>query len=234
MTARQPPRKSRPRAADGVYGVLIPIRRGGQSRSARAIYPKEFTPCEVAAIGVITIQWAYLEHMLLIRTAQLVNKAGLSMPYDARSGSFSRRLDAWREIIKATVKDNWQRRRLLSLATRVANIEQDRHKITHGLWQWYPTKPTKLRVYSFRLPHTFDDNFDHERLARLADRIGEINFELTHPPRRGLKKLEPDEGSAIATPYMSRGFLLRAMGADTVALGLDPPPPTQFTPISTT
>jgi hypothetical protein len=36
----------------------------------------------------------------------------------------------------------------------------------------------------------FDTNFDLGRFVKLCDRLGEINHELTHPPRRGLSKLE--------------------------------------------
>jgi hypothetical protein len=225
MNDQPSPRKTKPRRSDDIYGIIIPSKRRGQPRGAKAIYPKELTRYEVAAIGVITIQWAYLEHMLLLSTAELVNKGAIPMPFEATQISFRRRLDAWRTLIKTVVQDDWQPEKLLSLATKIGNVEKERHKITHWLWQWYPSQPIKLRAYSFRPPHEFCDNFDLNRLARLADRIGEINYELTHPPRRGLKKLQPDD---MNQSYMSRAFLLRTTGADTVALGLDPPPPLKF------
>jgi len=220
--------KSPTRKTNDIYGVLLPVKRHGQSGRSKAIYLKELTRYEVAAIGVITIQWAYLEHMLLLNTADLVAKGKIPMPHDATSLSFKRRLKAWSETIKAVIKDSWQRNYMLGLATKISNVQNDRHKITHGLWQWYPSKPIKLRSYSFRVPHEFSDNFDHKRLARLADRIGEINYELTYPPRKGLKKLKPDE---ISYSYMSREFLLRATGADMVALGVDLSPAAKFPPI---
>jgi hypothetical protein len=55
-----------------VYGILISPKKKGK-RGASQIYPKEFTRFEIAAIGVMTVQWAYLEHMLLLATAELVD-----------------------------------------------------------------------------------------------------------------------------------------------------------------
>ena len=107
------------------------------------IYPKEFTRFEVAAIGIMTIQWAYLEHMLLIATAELVDKANVAMPSEAMSISFERRVNAFRTLIKDTVTDSWKRTQLLSLATKITNIQNDRHRVTHGLWEWYPSNPVK-------------------------------------------------------------------------------------------
>ena len=134
--------RSRRRASRDIFALMIPSKPRGRRRKPKALYPKEFTRYEIAAIGVITIQWGYLEHMLLLSTAELVNKAGITMPAEATSGSFERRLAAWRDTIKIAVNDEWTRNRLLNLAGRISNVEKDRHKITHGLWAWYPTKQT--------------------------------------------------------------------------------------------
>jgi hypothetical protein len=199
-----------------VYGIAIGIKRRGK-RPPMQIYPKEFTRFEVAAIGVMTIQWAYLEHMLLIATAELVDKANVAMPSEAMSISFERRVNAFRTLIKDTVTDSWKRTQLLSLATKITNIQNDRHRVTHGLWEWYPSNPVKLRLYSFRPQFYFDTNFDLDRLAKLCDRLGEINYELTHPPRKGLSKLEI---TSEDMSYMSREATIIFGGHDPAKYGI--------------
>jgi hypothetical protein len=209
------------RTARQVYGTMISPKRKSKRRGGQ-IYPKEFTRFEVAAIGVLTIHWAYLEHMLLIATAELVDKAKIAMPDEATSVSSERRIDAFRSVVKSCVKDDWTRNRFLGLANRISNIQNDRHKVTHGLWEWYPSKPRKLRVYSFRPPFTFSDNFDLPRLARICDRLGEINYELTYPPRKGLKKLVIAKEDMA---YTSRQLLLEQTEDDPAQFGIEPPPP---------
>jgi hypothetical protein len=212
--------KARPKhKSKQVYGLAIGVKLKGKRRPTQ-IYPKEFTRFEVAAIGVMTIQWAYLEHMLLLATAELVEAADVPMPDDADSLSFLRRVDAFRALIKATVTDAWKRTSLLALATKISNVHNDRNMVTHGMWEWYQSNPEKLRLYSFRPRYDFDTNFDLDRLATLCDRLGEINFELTHPPRKGLRKLTiPQESMS----YISRGMALIFAGHDPAKLGINMP-----------
>jgi hypothetical protein len=196
-----------------VYGLMMGIKRKGKRRATQ-IYPKEFTRFEIAAIGVMTIHWAYLEHMMLIASLELVEDAGISMPDDVASISFERRVDAFRAIIKETLNDSKRRRALLALATRISNVHNDRNMVTHGLWEWYPGKPTKLRLYTFRPPFKFDTNFDLTRLANLCNRLGEINHELTHPPKAGLQRMKRRDN------YMSREFSIIMSGEDPAKFGI--------------
>lgn len=196
-------RRRRHKAHD-VYGIMYPVRRDGPT----AIMPAEMRKGEISLIGVITMQWAYLEHMLLFDTAKMADGAGIELPGDATRSSFARRLAAWRQTVLETVKQEPIKKRLLRLASRIANAESTRHKITHGLWQWYPSSPTRLRVYSYRPGFEFNDNVDLDRMWRLARSLGEINHELTYPPRKGLRKID------LAHAYASRRFLLALAGIE--------------------
>jgi hypothetical protein len=204
-----------------VYGMRIAPKKKGK-RAPSQIYPKEFTRLEIAAIGVMTIQWSYLEHMLLLATAELVDKAKIQMPAEATSISFERRLEAFREVVKQTQPVGWKRTQLLSLATRISNIQNDRHMVTHGLWDWYPSRPTKLRLYSFRPQFAFETNFDLPRLAAVCERLGEINYELSYPPSKGLKKrtIHPNDMA-----YISRETLIEWTDPDPAKFGITPPSP---------
>src|SRR5271166_1821299 len=57
---------------------------------------------ELAAIGYVTVLWAHLEHVLLVKTMQLADHYGLQIPKDATALSVKKRLRAYRELIKST------------------------------------------------------------------------------------------------------------------------------------
>lgn len=208
-----------------IFGIMLSmVKKKGKPR-VHMMYPGDFTKYEIAAIGAITVQWAYLEHMMLISTVELVDKARRDLPDDATHNQLERRISTWKSVIKETTTGKKQAR-LLDLASRVAALQHYRNHITHGLWQWYQSEPVTLRSYSFREPYVFCHNYTFKRLARIADEIGEINYQLTYPPRQGLKKI------TLEYAHMNRRFLLAATGADLVALGVVEPklpkwPPSQ-------
>jgi hypothetical protein len=190
----------RSRPTESVYGIMMGLKQKGK-RAPSQLYPKEFTRFEAAAIGVMTVHWAYMEPMLLIATLQLAEEGGIGPPDEATAVSFERRIDAFRSTIKAVLGDTKRRRLLIALATKISNVHNDRNMVTHGLWEWYPSKPTKLRVYTFRPPFKFDTNFDLGRLAKLCDRLGQINHELSFPSRSGLR------APAFESSYWSRELM---------------------------
>ena len=187
--------------------------------NAHQIWPIELSDRELWAIGALTVQWAYLEHALLIRTAQLAQRAKIRLPVDATSLSFKRRLAAFRQTVRETVKTVWLRELYLNLAARMSNAADARHKLTHGLWEWYIRHPKRLRISSFRPPVQFEDHFDLDRILRVIDRVGEISFVLSYPPRRRGKQ---------ASPYPPLGaYVSRLMLLDPE----DRAPPTQALPL---
>lgn len=141
----------------------------------------ELTDDEMAAIGRITVQWAFLEHLLLLRTADAAQMAGLKIPLDAASAAFTKRLRAWRLLVEETVADLPEKTRDLKLVSQIANAEGDRHKITHGLWDWDDDNPEVLRASSFRPRFQFEKKLDLKALTKLADKIAEINYRLYLP-----------------------------------------------------
>lgn len=204
------------RRVEDIYGFSYML-TGGEPPG---ISIKEITVAELATIGEITLLWAFLEHAMLLDTARLSNIAKLKeMPEDADNLSFKRRLAAWRQVISETIKQRARREDRLKLASKIANLESDRHKIMHGLWQWWPGNPQKLCVWSYRPRVSFrDENFSHKRLSKLSDRIAAAAFELTqlsYPKRKEKKQnwmARTMATNAMRGPYMSRQFLLIAQG----------------------
>lgn len=208
-----PKKRQKPSTArQDIYGTLY-APAGKRGRRPSQIYPGEFSRYEIAAIGAITVSWAYLEHVLLLRTAELCERAKLDLPPDALSLSFERRLGALRGLARTAVQDDWEREKLVTLLNRISNVQNDRHKITHGLWQWDLARPEKLTVYSFLRNKEYEAAVDHAKMVKLIEVIGEINFELAHPPRRGLRKLK------LPNSRISRRAAIEWSGGDAERLG---------------
>jgi hypothetical protein len=140
----------------------------------------DLVPEELQAIGLITAQWAHLEHCLFVRAAQIATDQSQALPDDIRSLSFTRRLAAFREIVTGLAAD--ERKKWIRVADRIANAEGRRHKITHGLWSWDNSKDGELvALSSLRPPHRFEIQSDTKQLKRLGDDIGELLFDLSFP-----------------------------------------------------
>jgi hypothetical protein len=160
---------------------------------------------ELAAIGYVVTQWAYLEHAVLAHTIELCSAKGAPLPKDATNLSFDRRLRAWRNTIQDLAPAD-KKKQLLALHSKAANLEQRRHKIAHGLWTWEYGDPETMTSFSFRPRVDFEAEFDFEGLVQLGHKIGEINFDLTYPGGKDeVFSTMPERGG-----YISRSFLLAA------------------------
>lgn len=166
---------------------------------------------ELAAIGYVTVQWAYLEHAILSQTLRIAENNKAPVDDKAFSLSFENRRTAWRKSIEQHVTDATERKALLKLCSKVASLETRRHRLTHGLWGWERDDPETLRAYSFRPRVTFDVNFDFDGLMELGFRIGEVNFQLTFPG--GEKEASQSAADLANEPsgYASRSYLLSVM-----------------------
>lgn len=140
----------------------------------------ELVEIELYAIGAVTVQWAYLEHALLNDSLRMADKAKIPVPENATSLSFKKRLRVWCDLVKRT-KRGKNRERLLNLGMRIGGTERSRNRITHGLWDWEMGAADKLKASSFRKPFDFMEPFDSAKLLKIAERIGEFNFELRFP-----------------------------------------------------
>jgi hypothetical protein len=95
--------------------------------------------------------------------------------------AFKDRLRAWRQTIEKFASPATEKSRLLKFVSRVANLEQRRHKLTHGLWASNPTDPATLIAFSFRPRVAFEAEFDFDGLIKLGADVGELCFGLMFP-----------------------------------------------------
>lgn len=174
----------------------------------------ELSMLEFAAIGYVTVSWAQLEHLLLQSTTELADKANVPIPADATATSFKKRIRALRKLAKEVITGPKTRQKFLNLLNKISDIQQGRHRITHGLWDWMPTDPDKLQASSFRPPYEFEEPFDHHKLVKLAEQIGEINFQLAYP--KGKKQATDDLARSMVQRggHVSRLWMQLATGKD--------------------
>ena len=177
---------------------LVVIRKNLET-GRRSIYT-HLDQDELYAIGLITVQWGYLEHAILIRTIDLAHRKKMPVPKDAFNMAFKKRRRAYRILIETALKTKPIKEARLRVLSRIANLEQRRHQITHGLWDWDHANPDMLKAHSFRQPHDFEQPFSLDKLLNLAEQIAEVNFDLTYP--NGFKKSHYPR-----LPFVSRSFL---------------------------
>jgi hypothetical protein len=135
---------------------------------------------ELAALGRLTAQWSHLEHLIYINSQALAELNGIDPPSEVTSKSFSNRLAAFRQLILSGF-EGAQKTKYEKLLSKIANIEQDRHKLIHGTWDWLPTDPSRIIAKCDRPNVEFEKPFDFETIYELGTRIGEISFELAFP-----------------------------------------------------
>jgi hypothetical protein len=225
MTSKPTIQRKRAKTHD-VYGAL----QYPDPKRKNQIAIKEMTDGELFAIGLVTVHWAYLEHAVLLETAKLVNRAKFKeLPADAVSLSFARRLAAFRTTVSQVVKTKKNRDRLLRLASRISTLEDRRHKITHGLWQWYPSNPDRLQAYSYRPRVEFvERNLSFKKIIDLSRRIAEASYELAFPPTKSRDRDSRAWARAMKDynfAYVSRKWLLEIRGREHATLGPRPSMP---------
>ena len=135
---------------------------------------------ELAALGRLTAQWSHLEHLIYEISVILAKNSTIELPSGVSSKSFSNRISAFRQLILRHY-DEPEKSKFEKILSRIANIEQDRHKLIHGTWDWHPADPTRIVARCDRPNVEFEKSFDFERIFELGTRIGEINFELSCP-----------------------------------------------------
>jgi hypothetical protein len=161
---------------------------------------------ELFAIGAVTANWSLLEHFILAQTAEMAQARKAEIPADAFNLSFGRRYAAWLAEVRQLANDDADKKRLESLAGKISNCENLRHKVTHGLWEWEISNPDKLRAFSTRPRVEFEMSTDFDALIKLARAIGEINFCMTYPGGKD----QFDEARAKVGASMSRSFIRAA------------------------
>jgi len=150
----------------------------------------DLEPRELGSIGYVMTQWALLEHELFFATASLAERGKLLLPKEAWDLSFTKRLNAFRTIVKASTRSKSRQTRLLGLSDRIGTAEGNRHRIAHDFWTYNPKRIDQLWSMNVRRPNSRMVPFSSEKLWSLGDLFGQLAFELRFgKPRRHMLAL---------------------------------------------
>jgi hypothetical protein len=163
-------------------GGNIRIMRFLDGKGRSQVVP-ELTERELAAIGLVTVQWGQLEHLILTTTNEIAEALNDEQALkDAAHFSMDRRLDLLKRLIKSPqFTDAAAIEKLTDVLHRIHRVNVDRQKVSHGVWDWEYQNPYRMIATSKKPKHEFTEPFDFEKLIKIAERIGEINFELHYP-----------------------------------------------------
>jgi len=159
----------------------------------------ELTPVELRAIGLVSVQWAQLEHSVYFQTLSLAKQTKEAPQADASSFSFSRRLQEFRRLASLASLPAPESRRLIKLCDRIANLEDQRHKLLHALWTWDTDHPNRLTGRGLRPRAKFEISVDVERIDKLASKIGRLLFDIDFPDGPDFESIYPSR-SRFARP----------------------------------
>lgn len=181
---------------------------------------------ELYAIGLMTVHWAILEHLILEESLALVERTKIAAPQDVSSLSFKKRLRAWRALVNSTLRKSKNKERLLTIINKIGNIERGRHRITHGFWAWDIRAPDRVTAGSHRPGLEFTENFDFAKMMKLADSVGEINFQLRYPKGEAQAQKEIAQSMSQGGLSVGREFAREVWGKGSPSLRhlLDIPP----------
>jgi hypothetical protein len=167
----------------------------------------DLTENEFGCIGLVVVQWSYLEYALYYRSTAMVKRAKLLPPKDITNLSFTRRLRCFRELFDTVIKHPKTKSYYVHIAERIARAEGYRHRVIHDLWSYNPRNPEQLWVTKAKPPIGRSEPFDVQKLAEHAQAIGQLSFLLMYPPG--------SEGPrSRALEYVSRRFLLMLQRKD--------------------
>jgi hypothetical protein len=187
----------------------------------------DISDAEFYAIGKMTTSWAILEHSMLATAQHLEaevarvstgtsrsivgkvmsrifrSRRPLRLPKNFSTMPFEMRFRIFQNLIKA-LPAGPTRDRLGKLASRIANVQAERHDFTHGLWDWSAASPAKITVDHVRKKgRRRHKKYDSTSMLQFAERIAQINFELCYP--KGIEQFWAAKTQAGG--YMSRRFL---------------------------
>lgn len=172
----------------------------------------EMSEREYQVIGMVTVQWSYLEHAMSMIHERMCKMHKVELSPKASSLSFKDRLRAWYEFL------DWAEGKAKNVETfkkihaRIANASAERHKLIHGIWDYDPLNPFGATLSSTRKRLEFEQKTDLDRVYKLYTEIGRINFLLTIIPINGVSLNElPRTGIAKDQDGATIGHIHRSM-----------------------
>lgn len=174
----------------------------------------ELSTNEYTALGIVSAQWSFLEHVLSELSRRLCNRMNFPIPQSLSSLSFKSRLRAFFDISTELKSQGYATFNLFKLHSDIDKASKKRHKLIHGLWDYNSTNPFSISLYSDRAKVAFRAEEDLDSVMKLSSEIAFLNFfmlelevdgrKISDLPRTGM--IYDDDGLPIG--YMHRSVML--------------------------
>ncbi|MFZ0422823.1 MAG: hypothetical protein WAL80_08090 [Xanthobacteraceae bacterium] len=139
----------------------------------------ELSKGEMTALGRLTAQWAFLEYLIFKHSQMMARSLGSSVPEEAKSDSFRKRLRAWKSLATqaGSIDANYSADVLL-IIERAGSIAGQRHKLTHGRIEWRGAKQNKIKVFSRANPKSSAWEIDKHGIDFITYKVAVLNYDL--------------------------------------------------------
>jgi hypothetical protein len=139
----------------------------------------QLRPNELQAIGHVTAQWAFLEFLILRETRSLARYLQLETPADATATSFRRRRELWKSLAqRALASFDEELHRSLDCIERVANLANERHRITHDIIEYDRQDENRLRALPRGDFQKLGWPLNAERIEKTAMQIARLSHDV--------------------------------------------------------
>jgi hypothetical protein len=137
----------------------------------------ELTDEEYAALGRVSAQWAFLEHLIHWISERMLNALG-ETHRAMNSDSFRQRNRLFRELSDRLFSGDPNRDRLMGLIDEAGSLQGERQRLIHGLLDWDHANPEALLVSTRKNANGRPWRIAVADINRVADKIAVLNAKL--------------------------------------------------------
>jgi hypothetical protein len=132
---------------------------------------------ELAAIGRVTSNWAFLEFAIRRETLGLAHHLKEPNPKAADDIGFKRRVRLWKELSERALQPFPEElRRARGCIARTQDLAEQRHKLTHWVIEIDPMDRDRLKAYPRETLGGFGWPLNVEKIEQLALDIARLNY----------------------------------------------------------
>jgi hypothetical protein len=147
------------------------------------IWDHQLSHKEVTLIGLITVQWAAMEHEVFSQTlASFEDEMALggALPKEMNNIQFSSVLELWRDRVATNAKGR-RAKVLLKQYDAVLQLKVYRDALVHGMWHWSGADLGSIFTTRVKKRDVITVKFTADDLSNFATQIGEINYLIRFP-----------------------------------------------------
>lgn len=136
----------------------------------------ELSMLEYAALGRVSIQWSFLEHVLSELYRRFCALESITPSKEIESLSFKVRLRAFFDLIKILEERKQPTHNLYKIHNDMGVASHKRNKLIHGIWDYSHTNPFGLYLYTDRERVKFEQKGDIDSVHELSQDISLLNL----------------------------------------------------------